>query len=103
MNSSPFLAIDTLQHHAKKFKEKFPEASGTVLSDMYVDDCLTGAEDENKAVKLQQSLGTMMEEGGCLLRKWASNSEFVLSHIKPEDRAPTSTIDFNEDTLTILY
>ena len=30
------------------------------------------------------------------MRKWASNSEFILSHIKPEDRAPTSTIDFNE-------
>ena len=96
VNSSPFLAIGTVQHHAKKSKEKFPEASETVLSDMYVDDCLTGAEDENKAVKLQQSLGTMMQDGGFLLRKWTSNSEFVLSHIKPEDRAPTSTIDFNE-------
>ena len=96
VNSSPFLAIGTAQHHAKKSKEKFPEASETVLSDMYVDDCFTGAENENKAVKLQQLLGTMMQEGGFLLRKWASNSEFVLSHIKPEDRAPTLTIDFNE-------
>ena len=103
VNSSPFLAIGTVQHHAKKSKEKFPEALETVLSDMYVDDCFTGAEDENKAAKLQQSLGTMMQEGGFLLRKWATNSEFVLSHIKPEDRALTSTIDFNENTLTILY
>ena len=96
VNSSPFLVIGTVQHHAKKSKEKFPEASETVLSGMYVDDCLTGSENENKAVILQQSLGTMMQEGGFLLRKWASNSEFVFSHIKPEDRAPTSTIDFNE-------
>ena len=95
VNSSPFLAIVTVQHHAKKSKEKFPETSETVLSDMHVDDCLTGAENENKAFKLQQSLGTMMQEGGFLLRKWASNSEFVLSHIIP-DRAPMSTIDFNE-------
>ena len=91
VNSSPFLAIGTVQHHAKKSKEKFSEASETVLSDMYVDDCLTGTKDETKSVKLQQSLGTMMQEGGFLLRKWASNSEFVLSHIKPEDRAPMST------------
>ena len=53
VNSSPFLAISTVQHHAKKSKEKFPETSEKVLSNMYVDDCLTGAEDENKAVKLQ--------------------------------------------------
>ena len=64
VNSSPFLAIGTVQHHAKKSKEKFPEASETVLSDMYVDDCLTGAENENKAVKLQQPLRTMKQEGG---------------------------------------
>ena len=88
--------IGTAQHHAKKSKEKFPEASETVLSDLCVDDCLTGAEDETKAVKLQQSLGRRMQESGFLLRKWASNSESVLLHIKPEDRAPTSTIDFNE-------
>ena len=69
VNSSLFLAIGTVQHHAKKSKEKFPEASETVLSDMYVDDCPTGAENENKAVKLQQSLRTMMRESGFLLRK----------------------------------
>ena len=44
----------------KKSEEKFPEVSEKVLSDMHADDCLTGAEDENKAVKLQQSLGRMM-------------------------------------------
>ena len=68
--------IDTVQHHAKKCKEKFPEALETILSDMYADDCLTGAEDKSKAVKLQQPMGTMMQEDGFLLRKWASNCEF---------------------------
>ena len=101
VNSSPFLAIGTVQHHAKKSKKKFPEASEAVLSDMYVDDCLTGAEDETKAIDLQQTLGRMMQEGGFLLRKMASISEFVFSHIKPEDRAPTLTIDFNERIVVI--
>ena len=96
VNSSPFLTNGTVQHHAEKSEDKFPEASEKVLSYMHVDDCLTGAEYENKGTKLQQSLGSMMQEGGFLLRKWASNSGFVLSHIKPEDRAPTSTIDFTE-------
>ena len=69
VNSSSFLAIGTVQHHAKKSKKKFPEASETILSDMYVDDCLTGAENENKAAKLQQSLGTMMQEDGFFIGK----------------------------------
>ena len=60
---------DIAQYHAKKSEEKFPEASEKVSSDMYVDDCLSGAEDENKAPKLQQSLETVMQQCGFLSRK----------------------------------
>ena len=96
VNSSPVLAIATVQHHARKSKQKFPEASETVLSDTYVDDCLSGAEDETKAVKLQQLLGTMMQEGGFLLKDWGSNSGLICERRNSEDRAPTLTLDFNE-------
>ena len=60
INSSPFLAIATAQHHAKESKETYPEASEAVENDMYVDDALTGAENESNAFALQKSLDTMM-------------------------------------------
>ena len=55
VNCSPFLAIATVQSHAKKCSEEFPDASREVLSNMYVDDCLSGADDVEATVKLQQS------------------------------------------------
>ena len=64
VNCSPFLAIATVQSHTKKCKEQFPDASKEVLSNMYVDDCLTGADDVGATVELQQSLDKMMEQGG---------------------------------------
>ena len=82
VNCSPFLAIAAVQSHAKKCKEQFPDASREVLSNMYVDDCLTGADDVGATVELQQSLDKMMEQGGFNLTKWASNSKEVLSHIE---------------------
>ena len=96
VNSSPFLAIGTAQNHAKESKENFPEASEAVENDMYVDDVLTGAENESNAITLQRSLDAMMKAGGFKLTKWASNSEFVCANIQEDERAPTSTIDFNQ-------
>ena len=50
INSSPFLAIGTAQSHVKESKENFPEASEAVENDMYVNDVLTGAENESNAL-----------------------------------------------------
>jgi len=96
VNCSPFLAIATIQHHAKECKEEFPAASMEVLSNMYVDDCLTGDDSVEASVELQKSLAKMTERGGFNLTKWASNSEEVLSHIAIQDQAQSNTIDFGE-------
>ena len=90
VNCSPFLAIATVQSHAKKCKEQFPDASKEVLSNMYVDDCLTGVDDVGATVELQQSLDKI-EQGGFNLTKWASNSKEVLSHIEEQEQSQSST------------
>ena len=61
VNCSPFLAITTVQSHAKKCSEEFPDALREVLSNMYVDDSLSGADDVEATVKLQRSLDKMIE------------------------------------------
>jgi len=67
-----------------------------VLSNMYVDDCLTGDDSVEASVELQKSLDKMMERGGFNLTKWASNSEEVISHIAKQDQAQSNTIDFSK-------
>ena len=95
VNCSPFLAIATVQSHVMKCSEELPDASREVLSIMYVDDCLSGADDVEATVTLQQSLDKMMGRGGFNLTKWASNSKEVLSHIAEQEQAESSTVDFN--------
>ena len=93
VNCSPFLAIATVQHHAKESKEEFPAASMEVLSNMYADDCLTDDDSVEASVELQMSLD---KRGGFNLTKQASNSKDVLSHIAKQDQAQSNTIDFSE-------
>ena len=102
-NCSPFLAIATVQSHAEKSKGQFPVAAAEVIDNMYVHDCLTGAESVKKAAELHNSLYSMMQSGGFRLTKWASNSEEVLKHINPEEKAPSFTVDFDKrETLKAL-
>ena len=96
VNCSPFVAIATVQNHAEKLKRQFPAAAAEVIDNMYVDDCLTGAENVEKAAALHDSLFSMMKSGGFHLTKWASNSEEVLKHIDPEERAPSLTVEFDK-------
>ena len=62
---------------------------------MYVDDSLSGADNVEATMKLQQSLDKMMERGGFNLTKWASNSRELLSHIAEQEQAEISTLDLN--------
>ena len=52
INSSPFLAIGTVQNHGKESKKIYPEASEAVENDIYVDEILAGEENESNAFPL---------------------------------------------------
>ena len=91
VNSSPFLAIATVHNHAKKYAETFPDAAREILQNMYVDDCLTGAETDCSALKLQQDMSEIMFTAVFNLTKWASNSELVMDCIDPAKRASATT------------
>jgi len=62
---------------------------------MYVDDCLTGADDVGATAELQQSLDKMMEQGGFNLTKRASNSKEVLSHLEEQTNLSPVPLTFN--------
>ncbi|XP_028416657.1 uncharacterized protein LOC114540728 [Dendronephthya gigantea] len=85
VNCSPLLAIATVQNHAEKFMLEYPGAAKSVLDDMYVYDCLTEADNEEEAVKLQQSMKELMHRAAFNLTKWSSSSEDVLGHIDEKD------------------
>eukprot|EP00112_Aurelia_sp_Birch-Aquarium-sp1_P003266 Seg1363.23 transcript_id=Seg1363.23/GoldUCD/mRNA.D3Y31 product="hypothetical protein" protein_id=Seg1363.23/GoldUCD/D3Y31 len=102
--SSPFEAIATVQHHAEVNKESFPEASETIKENMYVDDCLTGAEDDKSAFQLYEEATGMMKSGGFEVVKWASNSKDVLVRIPKDQRATKNVIEIESegDPLKVL-
>ncbi|GFV33229.1 integrase catalytic domain-containing protein [Trichonephila clavipes] len=75
--SAPFLATRTLKQLALDEAENFPLGSSAVMSDMYIDDVLTGAETLLEAKKLKTQLINIFAKGGMVLHKWCGNTELI--------------------------
>ena len=87
--SSPTSANYVLRQTGKDNADVYPEAAETIESNFYMDDLLKSTDSEEKAVKLQQKLTTVLKSGGFNLTKWCSNSRKVLAHIPLEHLAPS--------------
>ncbi|GFX75461.1 integrase catalytic domain-containing protein [Trichonephila clavipes] len=72
--SAPFLATRTLKQLALDEAENFPLGSSVVMSDMYIDDVLTGAETLLEAKELKNQLINIFAKGGMILHKWCGNN-----------------------------
>ena len=85
---SPFLSIATVQKHIQEHENDYPIAAQEVKENMYVDDILTGAPDDDHAARLKVDLCSLLLKGGFPLTKWASNSEKVMEATPLQERAP---------------
>ncbi|XP_055714253.1 uncharacterized protein LOC129808500 [Phlebotomus papatasi] len=94
---APFLAVRCLQQLSVEEEQKFPLAAVTAQRDFYVDDVLTGSSDVTTAQELQQQLHNMLQSGGFMLKKWASNSTEALEHVPVEDQETSSSLDLDSE------
>ncbi|GFW35200.1 integrase catalytic domain-containing protein [Trichonephila clavipes] len=72
--SALFLATRTLKQLALDEAENFPLGSSVVMSDMYIDDVLTGAKTLLEAKELKIQLINIFAKGGMVLHKWCGNN-----------------------------
>ena len=93
VNSSPFQAQFVLQHHARKFSEKFPMAAETVLRSTYMDDSMDSVMNDEEGIELHRQLSQLLTEAGMHARKWLSNSSKVLKEVPLQDRKAEVDLD----------
>lgn len=84
--AAPYLATRALKQLALDERHEFATASNIVLKDFYVDDVLSGSDNLQDAVEMQQQLNTLLSHGGFKLHKWSANDERILENILPENR-----------------
>ncbi|KAJ8978078.1 hypothetical protein NQ317_000636 [Molorchus minor] len=91
ISCSPYLALRTIMQLANDEKSTFELAANVLLSDIYIDDIVTGCNSVADAIKLQSDLILLLKRGGFELRKWASNNPELLSNL-PQDIIYNNTL-----------
>ncbi len=94
VNCSPYLATQVLHTLAHLSVSSHPVASSAILSDFYVDDFLSGADDMDAADKLKTELCDLLSQAGMTLRKWRSNS------LELRQRIPDHLLEKDSTSLT---
>ena len=87
---SPFKAIYTVKTHADKLDDC---CSKNILNrDVFVDDLITGAESDDDALEIFQTIFAHMKKAGLVFKKWVSNSKFLMHSIPPDLRGEAGNI-----------
>ena len=87
--SSPFLANFVIGKHVERFSDQFP-IGAKYMSDIYVDDLISSADDLEEAQKACGEISQMLALGNFPTHKWISNHPSVLKLIPPDKRADVS-------------
>lgn len=69
--SSPFLFNATLQHHLRTIPDSYTVKE--LKANLYVDDWLSGANDEDQAKEMYKEAQEVIGKAGMQLAKWSSN------------------------------
>ncbi|GFU64440.1 DUF1758 domain-containing protein [Trichonephila clavipes] len=76
--SAPYLATRSLKQLVIDDGDKYPLAAEVIMSDVYMDDLLTGADELQSGRKLQVQLVSMLKGAGMELHKWSVSNPLLL-------------------------
>ncbi len=82
LRPSPAILNSTIREHLNKYKDVYPDIMQHVEDSLYVDDLVSGAENDDKGFELYKTAKKVMAEGSFNLRKWQSNSAALMSKIE---------------------
>lgn len=86
--SSPSCCNYAIKETAKIFGRSFePCVQQTLTRDMYVDDCLTSVDSEERGKDLIENLTALSQKGGFHLTGWTSNNPEVSDSVPKCERA----------------
>ncbi|XP_044172645.1 uncharacterized protein LOC114972132 [Acropora millepora] len=82
LRPSPSILGETIAHHLNLYKQSEPEMYDLLRKSLYVDDLLTGEENDENGFVVYQKSKRIMASGGFNLRKWNTNSQTLLKSIE---------------------
>lgn len=93
VKTSPYIATQVLRQLADNHQETHPLAAKAIREVFYVDDFLSGAQDEEAAGLVRTQLADLLSKAGMTLRKWRASSAAFLEKIPEELREEADDLE----------
>ena len=90
LRPSPAILSSTIRHHLETQKDADPQLIELLKKSLYVDDFVSGADNEMEACEVSSNAKLIMQKGAFNLRKWNTNSS-NLKEMFSEESSPNST------------
>ncbi|XP_036329865.1 uncharacterized protein LOC118742006 [Rhagoletis pomonella] len=84
--SAPYLATRCVKALGEQCAEKFPYGANKVLSDLYMDDLISGADSDEQLQQIYSEVSEILSSAGFELRKWYSNNSEFLKKVPSDDQ-----------------
>lgn len=97
LTSSAYLSVKCVIQAAREAAEQLPNAAKIIERDFYMDDCVTGADSVEQAIKLASEIDQILSGAAFKLRKWKSNSFEVQQAFGSVNEDSEQCIVFSED------
>ncbi len=94
LRPSPAILSAVINHHLFTYEGSKAGMVQCLQDSLYIDDLVSGANDNEKALKLYHESKEIMSEGSFKLRKWHSNSQELMKSIDPAEKS-VSTNTYN--------
>ncbi|XP_075677451.1 uncharacterized protein LOC142645329 [Dermatophagoides pteronyssinus] len=75
LSSSPFVLYAVINHHIKKYQDKYPNAVKMIRDGLYVDDMIFSADDAIEVESIKQQCIEIFSDASMNLRKWRTSDE----------------------------
>ena len=85
LSASLFLLNATINHHLKKYQNRYPDLVNTLMRSIYVDDITYGAEGESEAYQLYTLSKGIFAKGGFDLRKFVTSTQNLHQRIAADE------------------
>ena len=91
---SPFLLGATIKHHLEETQKssQADRSNRNIMQDIYVDNLITGADNEEEAIRLYTDTKTKFKDISMNIRCWKSNSMIMNSSIPKDDQLEKTTV-----------
>ena len=92
VRSAPYLALETVNSHIKKFNTEYPDVTESLVESTYVDDYCASEDSAEEAIGNITASSHIMTKAGMKLRKYKSNNPEVTKYLN-EVGESTDTAD----------